>query len=214
MSQADVDSELERLLAQARAGTEPAPEARARIRAALEPRLAAGPAAVSSRAKPFVLIGGAAVVVAWAWLSQSGGPAPVPAPRAVVTSSPVVASPPATTIARPAVEPQPSVSVSSLAREKAPPRSVASALDPEAELALIAAMQSALRAGGSAQALSLAEQHARRFPRGALVQEREGVRAVASCRLADSSLRSGLGAAFLSRYPGSPYAARVKDACR
>jgi hypothetical protein len=210
MSQADVDSELERLLAQARAGTQPEPEARARIRAALEPRLAGRPGAVSSRAKLLALLGGAALVAAFAWLSQSRAPTP----RAVTTSAPVVAPPPAATIALPAVEPQPSVSVSSLARQKAPPRSVASAPDPAAELELIAAMQSALRAGGSAQALSLAEQHARRFPRGALVQEREGVRAVASCRLADPSLRSGLGAAFLSRYPGSPYAARVRDACR
>lgn len=211
MTEPDVDSELERLLSQTRAETEPAPAARARIRAALESRLASAPSP-SGRMTRLALVGGGAAIAALVWLSPSRPR--TPAPRLIETSAPVVSAPAAALVAQPVMEPQPSVAVSSLAPAKIPPRVVGSATEPGAELALIAAMQAALRAGNSAQALSLAEQHAQRFSRGELVQEREGVRAVARCRLASPSGRAALGAAFLGRYPGSPYAARVRDACR
>jgi len=75
-------------------------------------------------------------------------------------------------------------------------------------------MQQALRSGDAGRALTLASEHARRFPRGTLAEEREGVRAVAQCQLAAPSARSTLLETFARRYPSSPYAARVKAACQ
>jgi hypothetical protein len=75
-------------------------------------------------------------------------------------------------------------------------------------------MQQALRAGNAGRALSLAGEHARRFPRGALIEEREGVRAVAQCKLAPPDGRATIAESFLRRFGSSPYAARVKAACQ
>jgi hypothetical protein len=71
-----------------------------------------------------------------------------------------------------------------------------------------------LRAGNPSQALALSADHTRRFPRGTLVEEREGVRAVARCQLAAPDARAPLLAAFTQRFATSPYAARVKAACQ
>ena len=213
MSQSDVDAELERLLSQTRAGTEPAADARARIRASLEPRLAAGPPPGAGRLKLLALVGAvAAIVIAISvWRARSPAPlAPSVPSAAPITPSPPVVTPPSA----PVVVPPPSASASGAIAEKPAPRGAVPTQDPAAELRLISAMQLALRSDRAAQALALAEQHAQGFPRGALVQEREGVRAVARCRLAPSAARGALRESFLARYPSSPYAARVKDACR
>jgi hypothetical protein len=74
-------------------------------------------------------------------------------------------------------------------------------------------MQLALRSGNPARALAVANEHARRFPSGTLSQEREGARAIARCQLAEPAARASMQSAFEARYPGSPYAARVKAAC-
>jgi hypothetical protein len=75
-------------------------------------------------------------------------------------------------------------------------------------------MQQALRAGNPGQALSLAAEHARRFPRGALSEEREGARAVARCQLAKPGARPAILRAFSHGFDQSPYMARVKAACQ
>jgi len=220
MSQPDVDSELERLLSHTRAETEPSRSARARIRAALEARLAApaAPPPWIGRAKLVGLLGAVGLVVGlgvWRWRA--------PAPAPLVEMTPAVPSTnvaPLTTPPEPRPEPvsvtapsapEPAPSHAALV---APARPVAPVTDPRAELELIAAMQAALRSGNAALALARAEEHAKRFPRGALVEEREGVRAVARCRLAEPGARAAVEAAFLKRYASSPYAARVRDACR
>jgi hypothetical protein len=86
--------------------------------------------------------------------------------------------------------------------------------DPTEELTLVRGMQQALRSGNPSRALALAADHARRFPRGTLLEEREGVRAVARCQTAAPAARPALLEAFAQRFAGSPYAARVKAACQ
>jgi hypothetical protein len=101
----------------------------------------------------------------------------------------------------------------SLASSK-PTVSSAPAANPVEELPLVRAMQQALRAGNASQALALAADHTRRFPRGSLIEEREGVRAVARCQLAAPDARAPIFAAFTRHFSTSPYTARVKAACQ
>jgi hypothetical protein len=91
----------------------------------------------------------------------------------------------------------------------APARTPAARDDSADELALVRAMDAALRAGDFAGASRLAREHERRFPNGALTQERAGASAIAACR----SGAPGAGEAFLRAYPRSPLAARVRVAC-
>jgi hypothetical protein len=80
------------------------------------------------------------------------------------------------------------------------------------EAALLRDANDALVAGDGPRALSLLDRYAARVgTRGVLVQEYDAARAVALCQLH----RAGGGAAeaFASKYPRSPFAARVSDAC-
>lgn len=85
------------------------------------------------------------------------------------------------------------------------------------EVALLARAQRALREGQSAEALALAQQHARAFPDGELHQERDGVAALARCMLDLSEPERARARAqarvFLERAPSSPLAARVRKLC-
>jgi hypothetical protein len=84
----------------------------------------------------------------------------------------------------------------------------------EQELPLIRGAQEALRAGDLDGALRLLDAHARRFPAGALAEERRAAHAIAVCR------KSGVGAgaraeaeAFVREVPSSPLVERVGAAC-
>jgi|GEM_PF-2684213 len=79
------------------------------------------------------------------------------------------------------------------------------------EIELLERARAALSGGELDRALGVLDEHARLHPRGALVEEREGLRAVAHCRRGDPS---HVGNAFLARYPTSPTAERVRQACR
>ncbi|NOU27188.1 MAG: hypothetical protein HOO96_04700 [Polyangiaceae bacterium] len=96
------------------------------------------------------------------------------------------------------------------------PTAAASADDPGTDLAgelrLVQSMQSALASQNDAEALRLAGEHARLFPRGTLVEEREGVRAIALCHGGvdgEKALES-----FARRFPRSPQLGRVRAACK
>jgi len=223
MSEMDVEQELTRLLNETRAATEPAAGARARIRAGLGPRLGhslPAPAAGFGAAKSSLLLaGGVALVLAAWWLQRSPpvSPSPVIVPSAAAVSPSASlaltprAAPQEAAGPEPLVVPDPVESVASPA-VSAKPR--VARPEPETELALIGAMQLALRAGNASQALGLAAKHAQRFPQGALTQEREGVRAIARCQLAKPEARTRIREDFLAKYGSSPYAARVEDACK
>jgi rhodanese-related sulfurtransferase len=104
---------------------------------------------------------------------------------------------PAAARARPALSPSPSPTA---------PRTLASE-----EASLVGAIDAALRGGDGAGALGLAAEHERRFPHGALAQEREGARVVARCM---SGQRSAAAASsFLAAHPRSPMRARIGAAC-
>ncbi|MBV1861987.1 MAG: hypothetical protein KUG77_26430 [Nannocystaceae bacterium] len=80
------------------------------------------------------------------------------------------------------------------------------------ETALLRKAWRALDKGRSVQAATAVATHEQKFPTGALVEEREAVRTVLSCRrntaASDQAVRS-----FAQRYPRSVHRARVRLAC-
>lgn len=92
----------------------------------------------------------------------------------------------------------------------------ASALAPDApssseELALVGAIDAALRAGDPARALARVADHERAFPSGRFVEEREGGRVIARCMSGAGDVRSVR--AFVDAHPRSPMRLRVVAAC-
>jgi outer membrane protein assembly factor BamD (BamD/ComL family) len=73
--------------------------------------------------------------------------------------------------------------------------------------------QRALDSGSPTQALTLLNQYATEFPRGALRHESQAARIIALCAAGQRS--AGLRAAeqFLQAEPSSPFARRVRTAC-
>jgi hypothetical protein len=83
-----------------------------------------------------------------------------------------------------------------------------------AEMALLERARSRLAEGGRTEALALVEQHARTFTRGALAEERDALRVIASCGLPDRAESAWAARlAFARDYPRSTYAERVRRAC-
>lgn len=82
-----------------------------------------------------------------------------------------------------------------------------------AEAALLQRAQTALAAGVPASALVQLEQHAREFPTGVLVQEREALRVVALCAAGREPEGRAEAAIFLRAHAGSVLAERVRGAC-
>lgn len=97
-------------------------------------------------------------------------------------------------------------------RHAAPPPNVpvAAMPDPE-EFRVLQAAREELPSS-PARALVLAESHARRFTRGMLDQERETIAIEALARLGRADEASARSRVFLSRFPASPYRARVETA--
>ena len=84
--------------------------------------------------------------------------------------------------------------------------------DARAELELVARINAAVRGSSPQTVLALCAEHERRWPHGVFEQEREGTRAITWC----SAKALGAGAraqAFLTRYPRSAIAARVREEC-
>lgn len=79
------------------------------------------------------------------------------------------------------------------------------------ERRIVALAWSALATKELDRAAELATEHARAFPRGALLPEREAIEALVSCARDRSTTTTS--ARFLERHAGSPLAARVRDAC-
>jgi hypothetical protein len=82
--------------------------------------------------------------------------------------------------------------------------------DLETEVHLLERARSALGADPGA-ALALAAEHARRFPGGALGQEREIIAVTALVALGRRPEAQARAASFLERFPGSPYRARLES---
>ena len=92
-----------------------------------------------------------------------------------------------------------------------------STVDPEgaltAETRLIGNANAALQAGDAARALSLLDEHARRFPGGVLAEERDAERVLALCAAGRTSDARARAERFLRERPRSALAPKVRTSC-
>ncbi|MBK6917613.1 MAG: hypothetical protein IPH07_09450 [Deltaproteobacteria bacterium] len=80
------------------------------------------------------------------------------------------------------------------------------------ETALLSRIRAAVDAGDDPEALALLRQHAREFPRGAMLEDREALLAIVGCR-GGAATAAASAASFVRAHPRSPYAAAVRRAC-
>jgi hypothetical protein len=85
--------------------------------------------------------------------------------------------------------------------------------DLEGEVSLLEAADAELRRGDSDAALARLAEHAAKYPSGALVYEREGVRAIALCRSGRVAEGRAVADRFLGSARKSSLATRVRTAC-
>jgi len=83
----------------------------------------------------------------------------------------------------------------------------------EEEISLLREAHEALRAAQPERALDLLEEHAQRFPRGALEQERRAMRAIALCQAKPGAAARLEADHFLRSAPESPLVERVRSVC-
>jgi len=147
-----------------------------------------------------------------AFLGMSGRGSSTPTPAVVSPDAPTPAAPlpdpfPAEPEPVAPVEPPPSVPEPVRPGGRAPAQTAAPE-DPEAEVRLLQQAQDAL-SGSPTQALALAREHTRRFPRGTLAQEREVLAIDALVRLGRTAEAQTRADRFHSRWPGSSHGRRV-----
>lgn len=226
------------LLDASRAARNPSPQQLEHVRHSLVAKLAAGATAVgygatvaTASAASGVGLGAKVIAVAavalggWGgfqWATQSSAPpAPlalpadrVPAPRQAASEVAVAASAEEPAAAKPATPAEP---VSP--RLVAPRAGTSSAqrATPEdsllEEARLLGEVQKALGGGRVADALSRLSEYDARFPRGSLRVEAEAARVLALCQGGSSGPGRAAAERFLKRYPASPAASRVRQAC-
>lgn len=80
------------------------------------------------------------------------------------------------------------------------------------ELAFVKRIRARLMAAEHEQVLEMCAEHERRWPHGILVQEREALRAIATCGT-PSFEAAGNARAFFASYPHSPMSSQVHAAC-
>ncbi len=149
---------------------------------------------------------------------------PAPIPSTTIDALPVVAAAPAspsvptTTIdalplAASATSASASARVSALARKHEVTAPKLADVSVAAEVALLERASGALRAGDPKRALAAVSEHARRFPNGALAEERDTERIVALCALGRRDEAATATQRFDRAYPSSSHAARIRAAC-
>lgn len=143
----------------------------------------------------------------------------------VVDAPPAVVSAPPPPLLAPEPTEMPSVSVDALPSSSAPrvatrnesaravqlPSPLTPAMTHESEFTLVRHAQDAL-AHDPTRALDLAQEHARTFPSGELVQEREVIAVEALSKLERRAEAKARAIALLSIHPRSPYVARLERA--
>ncbi len=82
-----------------------------------------------------------------------------------------------------------------------------------AEAALLQRARSALATGDGVEALARLDEHAQRFPRGALTEEQKAARVLALCAAGRAVEARAAATAFLASTPHSPLAPQVTRAC-
>jgi hypothetical protein len=81
------------------------------------------------------------------------------------------------------------------------------------EARLLREADAALRSGDTARAAGLLADHARQFPHGVLVEERDAQRVLVLCAAGQEDDARAEASRFLRAYPESPLAGRVRLAC-
>jgi hypothetical protein len=195
-----LDAEARRLIAEAQAEDLPRPGAEERLWQALAQQLDRPLPPTAARAHEALSLAKAASGLSAAVMA--GGAVGIACVGAAIwfALQPTAAVPPASRAPHVVV---PASSEGSVER--------VSTLSEEAEL--IAEAQRALHSDTPERALVPVERHARRFPEGALAQEREAVRVLALCALDRMPEARHAHGAFLARWPASPLAAKLQDEC-
>ncbi len=85
--------------------------------------------------------------------------------------------------------------------------------DVASEVRLLGEAHTAIRGGEAERALALLDEHARRFPRGAMGEEREAARIAALCALHRTSEAKDATERFLRASPRSPLAGALRTSC-
>jgi outer membrane protein assembly factor BamD (BamD/ComL family) len=81
------------------------------------------------------------------------------------------------------------------------------------EVEVLTRAHTALRGGSPDEALAALDEHARRFPKGALAEERSSERVLALCAAGRKAEAHVEGERFLRLHPRSFFAARVRGSC-
>ena len=150
-------------------------------------------------------------------------PAPTTAVRVEIAAPPSIApvvgtAPPP--LAPPTVEEAPSANPTVIAAPiaiapKTSAAPVVSAPPPDelpAELSLLAQAQGALAKGDGESALTILDEHAKKFPNGTLAQERNAARCIALC-VAGRPDAIAHAKSFIAQHPDSPLISRIQRAC-
>ncbi|MEM6989368.1 MAG: hypothetical protein AAF721_02685 [Myxococcota bacterium] len=126
---------------------------------------------------------------------------PAPAPEPVIEPSPEVTGPP-----QPDPEPE-----KTRPRRRTPPADPGNAL--AAETKLLRAAKVALSEGRAKSARQRLNEHKRRFPKGELTELRMALEVSTLCALEREGQAQAAAKRFLSRFSGSPLAAKVRQGC-
>jgi len=219
----ELGREARELMRAGRSAHQPTSIDRERIAQALRSRIAGGgfsdvPSAIASSPRGFLWLIPTAVVAGlvaggfWIAGSERSDETKMPPPRATVSVPvPPAVSPPAVSVHPFAPSAALSAEEQRPSREQAPGRTRKSASDQLAEeVEILSRAQTELRAGRFAGTLRVLEGHARKFPRGALAQERIAARIQALCGL---GRLSEANAALARLSPGSFHERRAREAC-
>lgn len=192
------------------------------------PKLGAGAGTAGSAAKGLSLVKGSVLAIAAAALLAGAGAgaiyvtqvaAPPSTTGVPMTGSGVVPSAmspvsPSASSSGPGLGlvPMPSSTPSAVASHKAtslaPSASAHEVADPDLEAPLLRSAQDALR-GNPGEALAKAQEHAKKYPRGLLVQEREVIAIEALLKLGRRDEAVGRSVRFSKSFPGSTHQRRI-----
>lgn len=228
----ELSSKSKDLLSAFKADATPGPQAVDAALASVQRNLpTARPQGASmSLAAKVAVVGLAVSVAVAAWLASSSDPAPVVARSAPDPAAAVIEEEPAapTTRLAPAV-----VEESESPAEKAPvtaqpPRKTTRGVAPDTksqapagapdddlprQMKLVADARAALKAGNHERALSLLSTYAVDFPKGSFAEQAAALKVDALCGLRRDEDATKAAQRFLRRWPRSPSAARVRQAC-
>lgn len=139
--------------------------------------------------------------------------APEPKPR--VRAQPSTVPPPQVEDVRPETKPAPRPPPRAKPIVAAPAKTLAKKPKPDlaAEARLLARASRALAAGDHGRVLAIARQHARLFPGGQMIDERQALRILAHCGAGRVGDARAVARDFYRRFTSSPHVARVRNSC-